>query len=452
MNDKAIEPEFEQRLRAWYRRETDAVLPAPAQLRDEVAAIPESTIRTVGRLSNRRTLTLLAAALMAASIGGILITGGIATPSPTPVPPSLPAAVVTDLVWRSVPPMSIGRIGHTATLLPDGRVLVVGGNSASAEIWDPGTGTFALTGSMAHLRTNHAAVLMSDGRVLVVGGNSGGNLTGDFTREVEAWDPATGTFSVVESLPVRRAADVSATRLLDGRVLIAGGVDCPSNLAAPADDPCAGVDLRATVLFNPATNGLNPGPHLNDDRVAGTAVALPDGRVFFIGSGGYRQPAIAEVLDPASGRVESVEATTVRLHGDSRATLLDDGRVLVIGQAWEPANKGFAALWDGQFTKTETAAASPGGNGAVRLHDGRVLVVGSDAALDNTIHAPTTDLWDPDSGAWAAGPTMRGARLAFTLTVLADGSVLALGGVDAPYEDLPTPIVSAELLAPSTAN
>ena len=90
MNDKAIESEFEHRLRAWYRRETDAVLPAPAQLRDKVAAIPGSTIRTVGPLSHRRTLTLVAAALMATAIGGILITGGMATPSPTPVPPLIP--------------------------------------------------------------------------------------------------------------------------------------------------------------------------------------------------------------------------------------------------------------------------------------------------------------------------------------------------------------------------
>ena len=455
MNDKAIESEFEHRLRAWYRRETDAVLPAPAQLRDKVAAIPESTIRTVGPLSHRRTLTLVAAALMATSIGGILITGGMSTPSPTPVPPSLPAAVVTDLAWRSVSPMSVGRIGHTATLLRDGRVLVVGGYSASAEIWDPRTGTFATTGSMAHLRTDHAAALLPDGRVLVVGGNSGGNLTGDFTREVEVWDPATGTFSIVGSLPVRRGADVSATRLLDGRVLVAGGVDCPSNLAAPTDDPCAGVDLRATVLFDPATDGLSPGPHLNDDRVAGTAVALLDGRVFFIGTAGYHRPAIAEVLDPVSGHVESVGTTTGRLAGGMHATRLDDGRVLVTGPWWEPENNGGAELWDpttGQFTRTEPSASSRGGIEAVGLHDGRVLVVGVDPATDNIIHAPATELWDQVSGTWAPGPAMGQARIGFTLTVLADGAVLALGGVDAPYEDQPTPIDSAELLAPSAAN
>lgn len=456
MNDKATELDLERRLRAWYRLETDAVLPAPAKLREKVATIPGSTIRTTGRISNRRAVTLLAAALVATSIGGMLVTGGNVTPSPTPVPPSRPAAVVTDLAWRSVPPMTVGRIGHTATLLRDGRVLVVGGYSASAEIWDPLTGTFKVTGSMAHLRTDHAAALMSDGRVLVVGGNSGGNLTGDFTREVEVWDPATGTFSVVGSLPVRRAGDVSATRLLDGRVLVAGGVDCPSNLAAPTDDPCAGVDRRVTVLFDPVTGGLDLGPHLNDDRVAGTAVALLDGRVFFIGTAGYHQPAIAEVLDPVSGRVESVGTTTARSSGDLRATLLDDGRVLVTALWWEPESKGVAELWNPttrQFTKTETSAISPGGFEAVGLHDGRVLVVGVDAAArDNTIHAPTTELWDQASGTWAPGPSMGLARIGFSLTVLADGAVLALGGVDALYHDLPAPIASAELLAPSAAN
>jgi Kelch motif len=457
MNDKAIEAEFERRLRAWYRRETDAVLPAPAELRDLVVAIPQSTIKTAGRPSKRRMLTLVAAALLATSVGGMLITGGIATPTPTPtpVPPSLPAVVPTDLAWRSVPSMSVGRIGHTATLLPDGRVLVVGGYSASAEVWDPLTRAFTMTGSMAHVRTDHAAALISDGRVLVVGGNSGGNSTGDFTREVEAWDPKTGAFSVVGSLPARRGSDVSATRVLDGRILIAGGLDCPSILAEPTGDPCAGVDRRITVLFDPATDSLSPGPRLNDDRVAGTAVALVDGRVFFIGTGGYREPGIAEVLDPVSGRVESVGTTTARLAGDVRATLLDDGRVLVTALWGEPRYKGGAELWDpttGQFTRTESSAGSPGGYEAVGLHDGRVLVVGVDPATDNTIRAPTTALWDQKSERWSPGPAMGQARVAFTLTVLVDGAVLALGGVDALYEDTPDPIDSAELLAPSAAN
>ena len=323
----------------------------------KVAAIPEYIDQdrgTAGESSD--SWSLVAAALTATSIGGSLITGGIATPSPAPVPPSLPAAVAseaTDLTWRSVPPMSVGRIGHTATLLRDGRVLVVGGYSASAEIWDPWKGSFAMTGSMAHLRTGHAAALISDGRVLVVGGNSGGNLTGDFTREVEVWDPATGTFSVVGSLPVRRGADVSATRLLDGRVLVAGGVDCPSNLAAPADDPCGGVDLRATVLFDPATNSLDPGPHLNDDRVGGDRSRAARRTSLF--------PRVRRLPPTSDGRGPRprVRPCRVRRDHDGKSMMIHGPRCsMMVGSSSQvcggcPGTTASSELWDpttGQFT------------------------------------------------------------------------------------------------------
>jgi hypothetical protein len=208
-------------------------------------------------------------------------------------------------------------------------------------------------------------------------------------------------------------------------------------------------------VFDPATDSLSPGPRLDDDRVAGTAVALLDGRVFFIGPAGYHDPAIAEILDPVSGRVESVGTTTSRLAGGVGATLLDDGRVLVTARWWEPAEMVVAEIWSpttGQFTRTEASAGPPVGSEAIGLRDGRVLVVGVDAALDNVIRAPTTELWDQVSGAWTPGPAMGQARIGFTLTALADGTVLALGGVDRLYNDLPTPIAAAELLATSAAD
>ncbi len=90
---------------------------------------------------------------------------------------------------------------HTATLLPDGRVLVVGGMDvddhtlASAEIWDPATGSFEPTGSLAEGRDFHTATLLPDGRVLIVGGRGG-------LHPAEVWDPATGSFSPAGSLAI----------------------------------------------------------------------------------------------------------------------------------------------------------------------------------------------------------------------------------------------------------
>ncbi|MFV2063468.1 MAG: kelch repeat-containing protein, partial [Chloroflexota bacterium] len=114
---------------------------------------------------------------------------------------------------------------HTATLLPDGRVLVVGGGGdgdllASAEIWDPVTASFGPAGSLGDARHSHTATLLPDGRVLVVGG---GGSDGGVLAAAEVWDPATASFAPAGSLAEARILH-TATLLPDGRVLVVGGI------------------------------------------------------------------------------------------------------------------------------------------------------------------------------------------------------------------------------------
>jgi phosphatidylserine/phosphatidylglycerophosphate/cardiolipin synthase-like enzyme len=132
--------------------------------------------------------------------------------------------------------MSTARYGQTATLLADGRVLIVGGADgstvlASAELYDPATGTFSPTGSLTTARYNHTATLLADGRVLIVGGGSISNGAGAVLASAELYDPKTSSFSPTGTMSTGRY-DHTATLLADGQVLIVGGT-ATTTLSSP---------------------------------------------------------------------------------------------------------------------------------------------------------------------------------------------------------------------------
>ena len=122
--------------------------------------------------------------------------------------------------------MSRARSSHTATLLANGKVLIAGGTSvynqppfvtATAEIYDPATGTFTATGSMATPRENHTATLLQDGTVLIAGGDNE-----HFSLDsAELYNPATGAFTSIGPMTTTRNQH-TATLLTTGQVLIAG--------------------------------------------------------------------------------------------------------------------------------------------------------------------------------------------------------------------------------------
>ena len=121
--------------------------------------------------------------------------------------------------WKATGDLTTARAEHTATLLPDGKVLVAGGDDlGSAELYDPATGMWTATGSMATARVFHTATLLSDGRVLVAGGYG----ENGYLASAELYDPATGVWTATGSMATTRQWH-TATLLPNGQVLVAGG-------------------------------------------------------------------------------------------------------------------------------------------------------------------------------------------------------------------------------------
>src|SRR5262249_52195646 len=129
--------------------------------------------------------------------------------------------------FRVAASMTVARRMHTATLLPDDRVLIVGGYGAggalaSAELFDPRTGMFTATGSLTAARGGHTAILLATGKVLIIGGY--GWFTYPDIAAAELYDPVTGTFAAAGSYIGRGGCDFCAPSVLlsDGAVLFPG--------------------------------------------------------------------------------------------------------------------------------------------------------------------------------------------------------------------------------------
>jgi len=237
----------------------------------------------VGDVATRGISTRTATPL---SDGGALLTGGLAGGT-NPVTDSADRYVSADQKWHAVGQMLHVRVGHTATLLRDGRVLIAGGltccqvpnpspefYATTAEIYDPATDAFTETGSMSAARGDHAAALLPDGRVLISGGDGNDPAAPPLTTEL--FDPATGQFSSAGDLQAPRDSH-SAVTLADGRVLVIGG-EVPPELVG-----MVGVGVSATEVFDPATGRWSTGPALDPAFYAATVTMLSNGKVLVFG-------------------------------------------------------------------------------------------------------------------------------------------------------------------------
>jgi S-formylglutathione hydrolase FrmB len=338
-----------------------------------------TTAGTLGAVLISHTATLLAD-------GRVLIAGGTAGDK------TVAWAMLFDPKTGTFSPtgsMATPRRAAAATLLADGRVLIAGGDRnplisaspaplASAELYDPKSGTFSQIGSMTAPRMAAASALLADGRVLVTGGSPNGSLS---LASAEIYDPRTGTFSATGSMGTVRSRH-TATSLPDGRVLVAGGFD-------------GGGNTSSAELYDPKTGMFGPTGSMADTRDAQTATLLPEGRVLIAGgetSDSQTSRATAELYDPKIGTFTATASMATPRSGHT-ATLLADGRVLVAGGSdagflsWPSVAS--AELYDpqtGTFTSTGSvlpAIGRPADDGARIINATKVDTRIRDLTIDS---------------------------------------------------------------------
>jgi hypothetical protein len=335
--------------------------------------------------------------------------------------------------------MTVARVLHSATLLPNGKVLIAGGADPTntpvsdwgrAELYDPVTGTFARTGNMTDPRTGAPATLLFSGQVLIAGCdlNQGGSPT------AELYDPATGTFTATGSMLNRRCRQ-TATLLNNGKVLIVGGWYPPNAHSAPTYQPAE--------IYDPSTGTFTPTADLLDPQ-AETATLLPNGRVLITGWSDYAHPCHAYIYDPVPGVFKRISDMVDADQGNRpTATLLPSGKVLFAGgdmgdfggsshvEVYDPLTQTFSSL--PQMSVTMLGAT------ATLLPEGKVLIAGGDDMArcendPNHCFSPpdtppgTAELFDPVTGSFTV-PSRSHSELGHASTLLPDGAALLSGGM-----------------------
>lgn len=336
--------------------------------------------------------------------------------------------------------LTAARANHTATLLPSGKVLITGGDGdssqplASAELYDPSTRMFTTTGSMTTARTwGHTATLLANGTVLIAGGSDKRD-TYEPLASAELYDPSTGKFTLTGSMTTAQRTD-GATSLQDGRVFVAGEnyaaiYDPASGTFAPAGayvdatpvlwvtvnlltdgrvllTGCAAQCMAgATELFDPRSGTFSrTGPMTgytwgNEN----TATLLTDGRVLFVGNNeNDGSSADAEVYDPAAGTFTSIGKARAP-HEFAAAVRLADGTVLITGGQLPGGNGSAGSDLYSPATGTFTSAAdnmttARHSHTATLLSDGTVLIVGGYSGWPTP--TATAEIYDPScKGCW----------------------------------------------------
>jgi N-acetylneuraminic acid mutarotase len=324
--------------------------------------------------------------------------------------------------------------GHTASLAGDGSVLLIGGSrgqgtlSTSIDRFDPRSNTLLKVGDLRTGREGHRAVRLNSGRILVTGGNSGLPVT-----TAEVIDERTGAVSATGSPRVARTSH-TATRFGNDKVLILGGY-------TSGEGEVFGIS-RSAEIWDPATNQFRLLPAtMRMARAGHSATLLPDGRVLIVGGlsvdASYQ---FAEIFDPATETFSVVAAVDNRERGLHATAQLPDGTVLVLGGETEATRP---VAWVTQFggnggtSQVLANLVQPRtlGEGALS-RDGRVFLFGGEIGPGN-VTTDTAEAFSPATGGMPIA-SLPGPRVGHTTTWLTDGRFLIAGGEDADGRFVPS--------------
>jgi N-acetylneuraminic acid mutarotase len=330
--------------------------------------------------------------------------------------------------------LNTARAGHTATLLPNGQVLIAGGENtlgflASAELYNPSTGQWTDTGSMTTPRINQRATLLPNGQVLVSGGD---NTTGALAS-AELYTPSTGQWTTTGSMTIARTLH-GATLLFNGQVLVAAGNNTVGSTGNTAE------------LYNPSTGTWRATGSMQSFHPFMLTLLL-DGRALAVDNSGSGAPG--ELYNPSTGQW-TLTAGMYYGHSGDAAVLLSNGDVLAYGnhfacyagQFFNPSTNTWSRTTGQCYTGISVGPLALLGTARVLLAGGSIIYSGKSTAVANA------DLYDPSTNSWLSTGALSQGRAAHTLTRLLNGKVLAAGGFAQIAGGTHTFLTSTELYAP----